>query len=88
MSHQLQNIVNKNVLVIDDEVDLCVLLKSYLIRKNCRVRIAHTMEDALDAIRKEAPELVVLDRALCKDLKEAHRSILKAAPEARLIISG
>lgn len=88
MSRQLQNIINKNVLVIDDEVDLCMLIKSYLLRKNCRVRIAHTMEDAFEAIRKEAPEVVVLDRTLCKDLKEAHRAILQAAPEAQLIISG
>ena len=35
--------VSKKVLIIDDEMDLCHLLKEYFLRKNYEVNVAHTL---------------------------------------------
>jgi DNA-binding response OmpR family regulator len=88
MKVKLKDISNRKVLIIDDEVDLCLLMKSYFLRKNCHVLISHTIEDALNRISKEVPDLIFLDSSLCKDLKETGDKLLEAAPMAWLIITG
>lgn len=37
----------KKVLIIDDEVDFCLLMQFYLSKKNCDVSISHTLRDGL-----------------------------------------
>lgn len=43
----LNMIVKTRVLIIDAEVDLCLLVKAYFLRKNYEVYIAHQVNDAL-----------------------------------------
>lgn len=54
----------KKVLVIDDEIDLSILLQSYLTKKGYDVDIKHTMEEGLDAIRTSTPAILFLDNNL------------------------
>jgi DNA-binding response OmpR family regulator len=56
------------VLIVDDEIDLCLLLKSYFTRKGYETTIAYTLAKALDEIQQFAPDLVFLDNNLADGL--------------------
>jgi DNA-binding response OmpR family regulator len=88
MKVKLKDISNRKVLLINDEVDLCLLMKAYFLHKSCQVLISHTIEDVLDQVSTEAPEVIFLDSSLCKDLKYTGGRILEVAPMAWLIITG
>ena len=57
---ETQNTKNK-ILVVDDEVKACGLLKKFLERKNFLVETAHNGEDALHKIKEFDPAIVLLD---------------------------
>jgi two-component system response regulator HydG len=50
-----------NILVIDDEVDICLLLKRFLERKGFIVETAHKGADGLKAVSKQSFDLVISD---------------------------
>ncbi len=54
----------KKVLIIDDEVDLCLLLKTYLIRRNYDVYYSHTLSEGLSQFNQVMPDIVFLDNNL------------------------
>lgn len=54
----------KKVLIVDDEIDLCLLLKSYFLRKNYEVYLSHTLEQGVDFINKIKPDILFLDNNL------------------------
>ncbi len=54
----------KKVLIIDDEVDFCLLMHFYLSKKNCEVTFSHTLKDGLGYIRNKTPDIVILDNNL------------------------
>ncbi len=54
----------KKVLIIDDEIDLCLLLKSYFIRKNYEVYLSHTLEDGVSFLKTLHPNILFLDNNL------------------------
>ncbi len=49
------------ILVVDDEVDVCNLLGNFLGMRNYSVATALTVKDAIEAVKKERPALVLLD---------------------------
>src|SRR5947199_8508663 len=53
--------MQKHVLIVDDEVNICRLIEVNLSRAGYRVSTACDGQDALDKIAVEAPDLVVLD---------------------------
>jgi two-component system phosphate regulon response regulator PhoB len=91
-----------SVLVVDDEEDLLELVRFNLARDGYAVNVATTGEDALRTIRREPPDLVVLDLMLpgidgleiCRRLKADPRTrdipivMLTAKGEERDVISG
>ena len=54
-------ITRKKVLIIDDEVDLCLLMKTYFLRKNYEVYIAHTLTDGVSRLNEITPDYLVID---------------------------
>ncbi len=54
-------IMRKKVLIIDDEVDLCLLMKAYFLRKNYEVYIAHTLADGMNRLSEIAPDYLFID---------------------------
>lgn len=55
---------SKKVLIIDDETDLCLLLKDYFVRKKYEVDIAHTLEDGKKLLNTNQPDILFLDNNL------------------------
>jgi len=56
--------VAARVLVVEDEADIAALIAYQLTREGYRVETASTGTEALDAVGRELPDLVVLDRML------------------------
>jgi DNA-binding response OmpR family regulator len=54
----------KKVLIIDDEVDLSILLQSYLTRKGYEVHITHSVTDGLVKLKELEPSILFLDNNL------------------------
>ncbi|WP_341225768.1 response regulator [uncultured Arcticibacterium sp.] len=54
----------KKVLIIDDEEDICLLLKAYLQKNNFTVNYAMNLTEGLTAIQKNTPDTVILDNNL------------------------
>ncbi len=77
----------KKVLIIDDEVDFCLLMQFYLSKKNCDVSISHTLHDGLGRVHSNTPDIVILDNNLPDGLgwPEAN-NIREAAPGVHLFL--
>jgi DNA-binding response OmpR family regulator len=51
----------KTILAIEDDTDLCELLEYNLTRSGYEVRILHSLQGALDAVKAIRPDLLILD---------------------------
>lgn len=49
------------LLVVDDEVDICDFVKSFFKERNFEVTTAHNGRSAVETVRSEKPEIVLLD---------------------------
>ena len=78
----------QEVMIIDDEVDMCLFLKAYLMRKNYDVMIAHTVADAMPRIRMYKPDYVLLDCSSCRNIKKTVAEIEEAAPGVKVHVYG
>lgn len=56
----------KKILVVDDEADLLVFVKARLEKNNFSVLTALDGQQALELVRKEKPDLIILDILLPK----------------------
>jgi len=54
----------RKVLIIDDEIDLCLLLKGYFLRKNYEVYLSHTLEQGVSFLKTLKPDIIFLDNNL------------------------
>ncbi len=55
---------SKKILIIDDETDLCLLLKEYFLRKSYDVIISHTLKDGKAQLSSKKPDILFLDNNL------------------------
>jgi len=55
---------NRKILIIDDETDLCLLLKEYFLRKNYDVIVSHTLQEGIGLLKEYKPDILVLDNNL------------------------
>ena len=68
--------MNNKILVVDDERNICELLRLYLEKEGYEVLMAHDGEQAVQVTRKKSPALVLLDIMMPqKDGWEACREI-------------
>ncbi len=58
---KLATTMRKKVLIIDDEIDLCLLMKSYFLRKNYEVYIAHTLVEGIHRLNEIIPDYLFID---------------------------
>lgn len=54
----------KKVLIIDDEIDLCLLLKNYLTRLHYEVEVSYQLADGLKRALNFFPDIIFLDNNL------------------------
>src|SRR5436190_20132367 len=56
--------MKKKILIIDDEVDFCLIMKGYFSRKNYDVFLAYTLQTGLFLIDENKPDILFLDNNL------------------------
>ena len=77
----------KNVLIVDDEEDLCWLLTNALQSKGYNVLTANTIIKGMICLKKESPDLVLLDLKLPNgDGMDMLSEIKAAAPQTVVVI--
>ena len=54
----------RKILIIDDEIDLCFLLKDYFIRMNFEVRVAHSLAEGTALLVSQKPAVLFIDNNL------------------------
>ncbi len=50
-----------NILIIDDEAEVCLLLENFFTRKNQKVSYSTSLKDGLEKFRDLKPDLLILD---------------------------
>jgi len=56
--------MKQKILIIDDEVDFCSIMKGYFLRKNFDVCVAYTLQNGLFVLESEKPDILFLDNNL------------------------
>ena len=56
--------MKKKILIIDDEVDFCLIMKGYFNRKNYDVFVAYNLQSGLFLIDENKPDILFLDNNL------------------------
>jgi len=56
------------LLIVDDEVDLCILSKGYFLKKGYEVLLAYDRATGIEMLEKEHPDLLFLDNNLSDGL--------------------
>ena len=75
------------VLIVDDEIDLCLLLKSYFKRKGLDVAIAYTLATGLDQLKSFEPDLLFLDNNLADGLGWSMvPAIVRSSPNLQIFL--
>ena len=54
----------KKILIVDDEEDLCLLLKIFFTRKKYHVEVANNLKDGMKQIEQWHPDILFLDNNL------------------------
>ena len=55
---------NLKIIIIDDEVDYCTILKSYFQQKDYEVFLAFTLKEGLEMVNSVHPDILFLDNNL------------------------
>ena len=56
--------MKQKVLIVDDEIDFCVIMKGYIDRKNYEVLVAYDLQNGLSLIKAANPDVLLLDNNL------------------------
>jgi DNA-binding NtrC family response regulator len=76
----------KRVLIIEEEVDLCLLMKTYFLRKNYEVAISQSCREALSLANEIHPNIIFISSAVSREPEDIPK--LKASfPGAEIIMN-
>jgi len=77
----------RKVLIIDDEKDLCHLLKSFLLQQHFEVLTSYSLEEGLQMARAETPDILIMDNNLPDGLGWANIDIVRSfLPHCKIIL--
>lgn len=77
----------KKILIIDDEQDLCLLMKSYFVKKNYDVYSASSLQEGLTQMQSIHPDILFLDNNLPDGIGWSRvESFLYVNPALRLFL--
>ncbi len=51
----------RNILIIDDEREICILLSHLLTKRGYSVDCSHSLQEGINKVRNNTPDLVLLD---------------------------
>lgn len=54
----------KKILIVDDEIDLCLMIKVFLTKKNYEVHTAHSLTEGYKKLMAIVPDALLLDNNL------------------------
>lgn len=75
------------VLIIDDEIEVCILLEKYLIKKNKQAAFSTNLREGVEKFKKLNPDLLILDHNLPDGFGIENIPLFKALnPALRIII--
>ncbi|MEI9908307.1 MAG: response regulator [Bacteroidota bacterium] len=78
---------NLKILIIDDEEDYCMIMKSYFLRKKYEVSVAYTLKDGLEILEKIQPDILLLDNNLPDGKgRDYIDSIVKKSPSLKIYL--
>lgn len=79
--------MTKRILIIDDELDICLLLQSYLKRQSFEAHYEQDLKSGLEALSNLEPSVLILDNNLPDGLGVDHiPAIKKSYPDLKLLI--
>jgi DNA-binding response OmpR family regulator len=56
--------IKVKILIVDDEEDFCMIMKSYFVKKGYDVLLAFNLQEGLKLIREKNPDILFLDNNL------------------------
>ena len=56
--------MKQKILIVDDETDYCMIMKSYFMKKGYDVSVALTLQEGLTALKELRPDILFLDNNL------------------------
>lgn len=56
--------MNLKILIVDDEIDYCTIMKSYFRGKNYDVFLGYTIKECLENLEQHQPDILLLDNNL------------------------
>lgn len=74
------------VLIIDDEIEVCILLQKYLERKNKKVEFATNLKDGIEKFRKTKPDLLILDHNIANEYGTENISTFKSLNSSSIVV--
>ncbi len=83
----MKTTIMENVLIVDDEIDICYFLTRNLNRKNFSASYVNNLKDAEEALYKQHPSILLLDN----DLPDGRgvdfaQQIKKEYPEMKIVM--
>lgn len=77
--------MKRKVLIIDDEEDLCLLMRSYLSPQNFEVHLALTLKDGFQKAKEVEPDVLFLDNNLPDGIGwDAVNKLHELLPESKI----
>jgi len=77
--------IKVKILIVDDEEDYCMIMKSYFEKKGCQVSVAFNLRDGLQMLAEKEPDILFLDNNLPDGEGWEHtEAILKDHPSLKI----
>ena len=56
--------MKSKILIVDDEIDFCEIMKNYFTKKGYEVLLAYTLEEGMRLLKEKQPDILFLDNNL------------------------
>lgn len=74
------------ILIIDDEIDVCILLRNYLLKKNKKADFATNLKDGVEKFRKMKPDLLILDHNIANEYGTENIATFKKLNKSSVVV--